>query len=127
MVNCACAHENVIFWCFNCKEAREINIKIIIEQAHKLFVTRVHALFVSLGYMESINDDTKLRSSHIDPLSHSLGLRPADNATMNCSWHHKCISRHSNCDERTWKAISKLLDIDFIPGHIHGRSGAKMQ
>ena len=49
----------------------------------------------------------------------SLGLRSADDVTINCWWRHICIPRHNNCDARTRKTIYNTLDIDFIHNHVH--------
>ena len=64
----------------------------------------------------------KRRSSHIEPMSHSLDLRFADDITLDCWWPQ----RPHNCDASTRKVISNSLDVfDFIPGYIHDRSFKK--
>ena len=34
------------------------------------------------------NGDKKLRSSYMDPVRHSLGVRSADDVTIDCWWRH---------------------------------------
>ena len=53
-----------------------------------LFLTR---------YSESINDDKNRRSSHIVPASHSLGLRSADDVTIDRWWrqNNETIAKRS--------------------------------
>ena len=128
---------NVWTWVVNClwegyfgvyflswEATRKINTEITLEWAHKLFIMKVHTLFYFLHNITSPYMVIKRGSSHIDP-SHSLGLRAANDATIDCWWCQKCIIWCSRCDVCMQKAISNSLGIDFIQGHIYGRSCKK--
>ena len=55
----------------------------------------------------------RLRSTRIDSVF--LVLMTSQSVAEDVA---KCIMLRNNCDARPW---SNSLDIDFIPGHIHGR------
>ena len=103
---------------------REINTKMTLERAQKQFVTKVHTLFYFLHDITIHKWRWKRRSLHIDPVSHSLGLRSADDVTIDRWWRH---NNKTNCDAITWIVISNSLDIDFIHGDIHGWSCKKVK
>ena len=53
-------------------------------------------------------------------MSYSLGLRYADDVTIDCWWRHNnetIVTR-----SRQWWYLIRSLDIDFIHGDIHGRA-----
>ena len=60
---------------------REINTEITLRWAHKQFLTRVHTLFISTWYNESINDGEMTIFTH-GPVSRTLGLCSIDDATI---------------------------------------------
>ena len=52
----------------------------------------------------------------LDPMCHSHDLPSADDITIDCWWHHKCITWCNNYKACMWKSISNSLDINFIQG-----------
>ena len=93
----------------SCAVIREINNKITLEWAHEQLVARVHTLFHFLQN-EYIHD--------IVPVSHLLGLRSADDVTIDWWWLHN----NQKIVTRAREVISDSLDIDFIHGNIQDRS-----
>ena len=98
-----------VFWCY-LEAASEINIKTTIVWVLKHFVARVHVWFYFL------HDITKPQMSiktaictHRPP--HSLGLRSADDVTIDFWWRNKCITQLTNCVARKWKAISNSINM----------------
>ena len=58
--------------------------KITLEGAHKQFATYIISFL--RRHNDSMNDDKN--EDHINPVSHPLGLRSADDVTIDCWWHH---------------------------------------
>ena len=80
----------------SCEKTREINSKTTLEWAHKSFDRTVHTLsYFWHDIMDPKYDDWKRRFSQIDPVSHSLGLRSADDVTSDC-WRHKRSTRYNS-------------------------------
>ena len=78
-----------------------------------LFLTW-HTIFIGMAI--------KRWSSYINVVSSYLCLRSAGDVTMYCWWRQKAITRPDKWDASTWKSISNSLYVDFIEGHMHGRS-----
>ena len=73
------------------------------------FVTAVY-------FLSTIGDAIIGDISHIDPASDAPCVSYNGDAAIDCKAHYY------NSGARSWKVISKTLDIDFIHGDIHGQS-----
>ena len=100
-----------LFWCLF-----KINTKITLNWAQKHFVARVPILF---NFVHDITNPQMTIKTTI--FTHRPRVSPA--LLPFWWWHHVRLLMTSqwadNCD-----AITNSLDIDFIPGDIHGRSFA---
>ena len=70
-----------------------------------------YVVLVFTWYIESIKQMTiKRRSSHIVPAYHLLGLRSADDVTIDCWWRHNVqtivMRAHEKCYITRWISIS---------------------
>ena len=98
----------------------EINTKVTLGSAQKLFVTKIPALFITYTTYRSINDEND--DPHTSP-PFSLAL------ITFCRWRHNRLPMTSQLvdsyDASSWKVISNSSDVDFIHGYIHDRSCKK--
>ena len=95
----------------SCAATREINTKITLELARKLFVTKVHTFILFLTRNNEPTNDDKTTIFINCP----YGSRAR---SMFCRWRHNRLRMMSlwpdNCDAITWIVIYNSLDIDFL-------------